>query len=97
MTVCDSLFSVSGLRPHTMRILIGLLASTGLRPGEAVRLKQPEVKRTEGELVICGSKGWVRRLVPASSGTIAALIDYLDDLMLGCHGKPLSIISKNQR
>jgi len=30
MVACDSLFSIIGLRPHTMRTLIGLLVSTGL-------------------------------------------------------------------
>jgi integrase len=103
MAVCDSLFSIIGLRPHTMRTLIGLLASTGLRPGEAVRLKQQEINLREGELIINGSKGWVRRIVPASPGTIVALTDYQQrrDQLLPCRtsdaffvtdrGQPLDI------
>ena len=32
------------LRPHTLHTFIGLLASTGLRPGEALRLTVPDVR-----------------------------------------------------
>jgi integrase/recombinase XerD len=32
------------LRPHTLSTLIGLLASTGLRVGEAIRLQVDQVK-----------------------------------------------------
>lgn len=73
---CDSLFSIVGLRPHTMRTLIGLLVSTGLRPGEAVRLKQQEVNLREGELTINSSKGWKCRFVPVTRSTVAALVAY---------------------
>ena len=88
MAACDSLFSVVGLRPHTMRTLIGLLASTGPRPGEAVRLRQQELNLREGELIINSSKGWARRIVPASSSTIEALADYQQrrDQLLPCRG-----------
>lgn len=76
MTACDSLFSIVGLRPHTMRTLIGLLVSTGLRPGEAVRLKQQEINLREGELTINSSKGWKRRFVPLLTSSVAALEAY---------------------
>jgi integrase len=39
MAAADKLIPVNGLRPTTIKTLIGLLASTGLRPGEAVRLR----------------------------------------------------------
>ena len=76
MGACDSLFSISGLRRHTMRTLIGLLVSTGLRPGEAVRLRQHDVDLTVGELTINCSKGWKRRFVPLHLSTLAALKTY---------------------
>ncbi len=76
MTACDSLFSIVGLRPHTQRTLVGLLVSAGLRPGEAVRLKQHEVNLKEGELTINSSKGWKCRLVPVHKSTVAALEAY---------------------
>jgi integrase/recombinase XerD len=76
MSACDSLFSLVGLRPHTMRTLIGLLAATGLRPGEAVRLKQQDVNQAKRLLIIHDSKGWKRRMVPLSDCSVAALDDY---------------------
>lgn len=76
MSVCDSLFSMSGLRPHTMRTLIGLLTATGLRPGEAVRLKQQDVNLTKQQLLINNSKGWKCRIVPISDCSTAALDAY---------------------
>lgn len=103
MTACDSLFSIVGLRSHTMRTLIGLLISTGLRPGEAVRLKQCEVNLKEQALVINDSKGWKRRIVPITTSTIAALQAYLHyrDQLVPCstsdaffvsdYGQPLNI------
>lgn len=103
MSACDLLFSIIGLRPHTMRTLIGLLVSTGLRPGEAVRLKQQEVKLGEGELTINSSKGWKRRFVPLTTSTVAALQAYQqrrdqlvprsvsDAFFVSDYGQPLDI------
>ncbi len=76
MSACDSLFSLIGLRPHTMRTLIGLLASTGLRPGEAVRLKQQDINLPARQLIINDSKGWKRRIVPISGCCAIAMNNY---------------------
>lgn len=76
MLACDSLFSLNELRPHTMRTLIGLLTATGLRPGEAVRLKQQDVNLTMRQLIINDSKGWKRRIVPISDSCAVALDTY---------------------
>ena len=76
MLACDSLFSLNELRPHTMRTLIGLLTATGLRPGEAVRLKQQDVNLTKRQLIINDSKGWKRRIVPISDSSAVALDTY---------------------
>jgi integrase/recombinase XerD len=76
MLACDSLFSRNGLRPHTMCTLVGLLAATGLRPGEAVRLKQQDVNLTKQQLIINDSKGWKRRIVPISGSSAVALDSY---------------------
>lgn len=105
MTACDSLFSIVGLRPHTLRTLIGLLVSTGLRPGEAVRLKQHEVKLPEKVLAINSSKGWKHRIVPVTTSTVAALQVYqrrrdqlvpcktTDAFFVSDYGQPLSIFA----
>lgn len=76
MLACDSLFSINGLRPHTMRTLIGLLTATGLRPGEAVRLKQQDINLTKQQLIINDSKGWKCRIVPISDCSAVALDTY---------------------
>lgn len=105
MTACDKLFSIVGLRPHTLRTLIGLLVSTGLRPGEAVRLKQNEVNLPEKELAINSSKGWKHRVVPVTTSTVVALQAYQqcreqlvpcnisDAFFISDYGQPLSIIA----
>jgi len=76
MAACDSLFSTTGLRPCTIRTLIGLLVTTGLRPGEAVRLKQQDCDLSRAELTIHCSKSWRHRTVPLSKSAVAALQAY---------------------
>jgi len=66
-----------GLRPElwatSVATLIGLLASTGLRPGEAYRLDRPHVELDTGELSVMHSKFGRSRRIPLHSSTIAAL------------------------
>jgi len=54
------------LRPHTLYTLIGLLASTGIRPGEALRLTMPDVQfdLNPPQLQILHSKFHKSRVVP---------------------------------
>jgi integrase len=56
--------------------LIGLLASTGLRSGEALRLDCVDVELTSGVLHIRKTKFRKDRLVPVHSSTLAVLRDY---------------------
>ena len=44
MKEASALKPAGSLRPHTYTTLIGLLASCGLRPGEAVRLRDADVE-----------------------------------------------------
>jgi len=76
MEAADTLAPTSILRPITMRTLIGLIAATGLRPGEAVRVKQHEVDLSNAQITICHSKGWSHRYVSLTSSTVDALLDY---------------------
>ncbi len=76
MKETKALIPKQGLRPITMQTLVGLLASSGLRPGEAVRLPQAAVNLSAGELDICDSKNWKRRIVPLSPSTLSALKKY---------------------
>lgn len=64
------------LRGRTLATVIGLLASTGLRSGEAVRLDRSDVDLTSGVLQIRKTKFRKDRLVPVHTTTVTALRDY---------------------
>lgn len=65
--------------PHvaaTMRTLIGLLAATGLRSGEAVALNVSDLRVSEGVLNVMG-KYAKQRVIPLHQTTVDALCSYL--------------------
>ncbi len=64
-------------RAATYATLIGLLAVTGLRVGEAIRLDRADLDTGEGLLVVRDSKFGKSRLVPLHPTTVAALGRYL--------------------
>jgi integrase len=64
------------LRGCTMATLIGLLASTGLRSGEVVRLDRADVDLTNGVVLVRKTKFRKDRLVPVHPTTRAALRRY---------------------
>jgi integrase len=66
------------LRAATYRTLIGLLASCGLRIGEAIRLERSDVGWDEGTLLIRESKFGKSRLVPLHPSSIEALAAYAE-------------------
>lgn len=68
--------SPTGLRALTYKTLIGLLASTGLRPGEARALEIHDVDLTNGILAIRKTKFDKSRFVPVDDSTCAALVHY---------------------
>lgn len=78
MKEANALKPTGSLRPHTYATLIGLLASCGLRPGEAVRLRDADVEMdaTPPRLVIRETKFRKSRLVPVDSSTADALRSY---------------------
>ena len=59
----------SPLRAATYQTLIGLLAATGLRIGEAIKLDRADVDWDEGVLLIRESKFGKSRLVPLHAST----------------------------
>jgi integrase len=65
-----------GLRRWTYRCLFGLLAVTGLRISEALRLQREDVDLQQGILVIRGTKFGKSRLVPVHPTTRNVLVDY---------------------
>ena len=64
------------LRAATYETLIGLLATTGLRIGEALRLDRGDLDWAEGVLRIRCSKFQKSRLVPLTVSTVDALVRY---------------------
>jgi integrase/recombinase XerD len=65
------------LRSATLEAVIGLLATTGLRVGEAVRLDCLDVDLPRGILQVRNSKQGRSRLVPLHPSTVEALEAYL--------------------
>jgi integrase len=81
-TDIDILMEAAGRRrwrlpSATYTTLIGLLAATGMRVGEALRLEPDDINHTDGVIVIRQSKFGKSRLVPVRPDTIAALDGYL--------------------
>ena len=64
------------LRAATYHTLIGLLAASGLRIGEAIKLDRDDIDWTEGVLHIRESKFGKSRLVPLHASTIKILSNY---------------------
>jgi len=65
------------LRAATYQTLIGLLAVTGMRVGEAIRLDRTDADLAAGILTIRQSKFGKSRLVPLHPTTVTALSAYL--------------------
>jgi integrase len=76
MTEAAQLESPKGMKPLNLRTVIGLLAATGLRPGEATALETGDVDLQVGVLSVRESKFGKSRQVPIHPSTIAALKHY---------------------
>lgn len=75
LTACDSTFANQRVAA-TVRTVIGLLISTGLRISEALNLRVEDIDFDNKVLVIKAAKS-DERLVPIHASTAAALTDYL--------------------
>jgi len=76
MAEAARLKSSKRMKALTLETLIGLLAATGLRPGEAAALEMGDVDLNAQVLVIRESKFGKSRQVPIHSSTVAALKRY---------------------
>jgi integrase len=76
MAEASQLRSSKGMKALTLETLVGLLAATGLRPGEAAALETRDVDVELGLLIIRDSKFGKSRQVPIHSSTAAALKRY---------------------
>lgn len=65
-----------GLRARTYHALLGLLAVTGIRIGEALRLTREDVDLRAGVLTVRGTKFGTSRLVPLHPSTQQVLAAY---------------------
>jgi integrase len=75
MSACRRVSPRYPQRESTLTMLVGLLASTGLRSGEALRLDRADVDLVDGVLHIRKTKFRKDRLVPVHPTTLAALCD----------------------
>ncbi len=66
----------SPLRAATYETLIGLIAATGMRSGEAVRVDRDDIDFDEGVITIWRSKFGKSRALPVHATTLAALARY---------------------
>src|SRR5436305_3630713 len=87
----------SPLRAATYDTLIGLLAATGLRIGEAIKLDRSDVDWDRGVLLIRESKFGKSRLVPLHPSSMTALEGYaqLRDQLQPRPAEPAFFVSLN--
>jgi integrase len=76
LEAASALGPASGLRPQTYVTLLGLLASTGLRISEALRLTRADVDLDAGVLTVVETKFHKSRMVPLHRTTTRALQRY---------------------
>jgi integrase len=76
MVAASRLGSSTRMKGLVLQTIIGLLAATGLRPGEAFALEKADVDLQTGMLNIRESKFGKSRQVPIHSSTIASLERY---------------------
>lgn len=66
------------LRAATVRTMIGLLAATGMRVGEVIRLAPTDIDWADGVVTVRNTKFGKSREVPVDPTVVAALADYAD-------------------
>lgn len=95
MAGAAKLRSASGLRPATFKVLLGLLAATGLRPGEALALDVDDVDLVGGVLTVRESKFGKSRFVPLEESARAALATYAEfrDTVRPCRDTPAFLVT----
>jgi integrase len=71
-----NLLPAYGIRPLTICTILGLIVSSGLRPGEAVRLRKNDINLDAGVITVNQSKSWRRRLVAIDISVIEILKEY---------------------
>ena len=78
MEKAGNLIPVEGLRPRTVSTFIGLLASTGLRVCEALKLDRNDIDYDKKIIYIRETKFHKSRIIPVDKSTIDALHEYIN-------------------
>ena len=79
LAAATGLAPVGGLRPHCYAVLLGLIACTGLRIGEALALTCADVDLAEGVLTVRAGKRGRTRVVPLHPSALDPLRGYAQD------------------
>jgi integrase len=97
LDAAKALRSVDPLRSRTYYCLLGLLAVSGLRLGEALNLRAADMDWSEGILAIRGTKFGKSRLVPLHASTCEVLAEYSKrrDRRFGRHPDGPLLVNKN--
>jgi integrase/recombinase XerD len=74
---CEQLKSAGGLRAKTYRLLFGLLAVTGMRVSEALKLNDNDVDLENGVITVRDTKFRKSRLLPLHLSTTKVLRQYV--------------------
>jgi integrase len=89
--------SPTGLRGLTYATLLGLLAATGLRLGEALALDVDDVDLKDGVLAIRKAKFGKSRFVPVHDSTRQALLRYAESRDRRCPRRPSAAFLVSER
>jgi integrase len=84
LSACSGLRPAGGLRPRTYATLFGLLACTGLRISEALRLEDADVDLQNGALTVRKTKYRKTRLVPLHESARKQLLAYRAERQWHC-------------
>ena len=76
MNACNSLYSPDGVRIRSVKCILGLLWSTGMRPSEPVNLKLHDIDFEKQIIVVRETKFSKERLLPVTSSVIQKIIIY---------------------
>jgi len=77
LDLCGRMTPLGGLRPLTYKTLFGLIAATGLRISEALKLRAPDVDLPSATLTVRQTKFHKSRRLALHASVVQALSDYL--------------------
>ncbi|WP_295095736.1 tyrosine-type recombinase/integrase [Ruminococcus sp.] len=78
MDACESLFSPDGIRSRSVKYIIGLLWSTGMRPSEPINLRLRDIEFEKQIIIVRETKFAKERLIPVTNSVIQKIIIYKD-------------------